>query len=197
MKKVLLLIITFYLSTAYCVAQDSPSLEKDEVVKEIALPSFNTVAVKGGGDYYFHYSSNTKVEIKGADSCVESIGVIVSSKILSLNPLGGFSENCRVEIHIFMPNIREIQQNGGGRIVVNEGFAPVDKFKCTLDGGGILIMTSLKVDSLLAFIEGGGEISARVNKKIHGKIRAGGVISYQGDPLIETDIVGGGTIKRK
>ncbi|MDQ3395505.1 MAG: DUF2807 domain-containing protein, partial [Bacteroidota bacterium] len=64
--------------------------------------------------------------------------------------------------------IKEIQQDGGGRIVIKEGFAPVDVFKCGIDGGGNVKMTALRVDSLLASIEGGGEISAQVNKKLHG-----------------------------
>ena len=198
MKKVIpLLIISFCLSAIYCNAQGDPSVESDKVVKEIALSPFETVVAEGGGNFYFHYAPNTKVEIKGAGSCVEKTGVKISSNTLRISRKGGLSENCRIEIHIFTPLIKEIQQNGGGRIVINEGFAPVDVFKCSIDGGGKVKMTALTVDSLLASIDGGGEISAQVNKMIHGKIRGGGVIFYQGDPTVESNISGGGAIKRK
>ncbi len=191
------LIIFVCLSVINLNAQYKPFIESEKVVKEIALPPFETVVTEGGGNFYFHYSPNTKVEIKGAGSCVEETEVMVSSGILSISPKGGFSENCRIEIHIFTPIIKEIQHDGGGRIVIKKGFAPVDVFKCSIDGGGNVKMTALRVDSLLASIEGGGEISAQVNKKLHGKIRGGGVILYQGDPAVESNISGGGAIKQK
>ena len=198
MKKVIpLFIISICLSVFCCHAQGNPSEESDTIVKEVSLSPFEMVVIKGGGDFYFHYAPNTKVEIKGAGSCVEKAAVKVSSNTLSISPKGGFSENCRTEIHIFTPIIKEIQQDGGGKIVINEGFAPVEVFRCSIDGGGSVKMVALKVDSLLASIDGGGEISAQVSKRLHGKIRGGGVIFYQGDPAVESAISGGGAIRRK
>lgn len=196
-KVKLLLIVSCFLPAILCVAQVSSSLEKDKVIKEITLPSFETVVVKGGGDLYFHYSPNTKAEIKETGPCVQKISVEVSSGTLSIRPQAGYLDNCRFEIHIFTPIIKEIQQNGGGSIVIEKGFKPLDAFKCKIDGGGNIKMEALKVDYLRASIMGGGEITAQVSKKIDGKIRGGGVIFYQGDPVIVSDISGGGVIKRK
>jgi hypothetical protein len=198
MKKVIsLLTIYCCLSAIYCNAQGNSSIESDKGVKEITLSPFETVVAKGGGNIYFHYSPNTKVEIKGAGSCVEKFIVEVSSNTLSINPKNGFSENCRSEIHIFTPMVKEIQQDGGGSIKIKEGFASVDVFKCSINGGGNVKMTALRVDSLFASIDEGGEISAQVNKILHGKISGGGVIYYQGDPTVESFISGGGAIKQK
>lgn len=192
-----LIIIYFCFSAIYSNAQDATSQENDKVIKEIALSSFETVDAEGGGDIYVHYSTHPRLEIKGLGSCVENTGVKVSSNTLNITRIGDFLENCRVEIHIFTPILKEIRQDGGGRIVIKEGFAPVDAFKCSIDGGGDIKMTALSVNSLLATIEGGGEISAQVHNKLNGKIRGGGMILYQGDPNVESNISGGGAIKRK
>lgn len=180
MKKVMpVLLISFCLSAFYSNAQDNLSTEGDKVVKEITTAPFETIITEGGGNFYFHYSPNPKVEIKGTDSCVETSNVQVLSNVLNISQKEGFSENCRPEIHIYTPVIKEIQQNGGGRIVIKEGFAPVDVFKCSIDGGGELSMEALKVNSLLASINGGG------------------VIYYQGNPSVESDISGGGVVRRR
>ena len=198
MKKVIPLLITsFCFSILHCNAQKNTSVESEKVVKEIALSPFEIVVTEGGGNFYFHYAPNTKVALKGAGSCVEETAVKVSSNTLRIHPKNGFSENCRVEIHIYAPVLKEIQQAGGGNILIKEGFAPVDVFKCSIAGGGTVGLTALKVDSLFASIDGGGEISAQVNKMLVGKIRGGGVISYQGEPVVESDISGGGVIKQK
>ena len=198
MKKVIpLLIISFCLSVLYCNAQGNPSVENDKVVKEIALSPFESVVTEGGGNFYFHYAPTTKVELIGTGSCVEETEVKVSSNTLRIHPKGGYSENCRIEIHVYTPVIKEIQQDGGGSIVIKEGFAPMEVFKCSINGGGNVKMTALMVDSLFASIDGGGEISAQVSKIIQGKIRGGGVILYQGNPAVESDISGGGVIKQK
>jgi hypothetical protein len=198
MKKVLKLIIIFIsFSASFLNAQVKPSIGSEKLLKEVSLPPFETVVFKGGGSFYLHYSPTSKVEIKGGGPCVEEMEVVVSSGMLSISPKGSFSKDCKIEFHVFTPSIKEIQQDGGGRIVINEGFAPVDIFKCSIDGGGNIKMAALRVDALLASIEGGGVISAQVSKKLHGKIRGGGLILYHGDPAVESNISGGGAIKRK
>lgn len=198
MKRILtLLIISLVMTTSVLNAQLSSSVEKDKVLKELALSSFETVEFKGGGIIYLHYSPKSKAEVKGVGSCGEQVNIEVSSGILKISPKGNYSENCKLEIHVYTPSISKIKQNGGGRIVMEDGFSPVDIFKCSLDGGGNIEMTALEVNSLLASIDGGGVISAQVTKKLHGKIRGGGLILYQGDPLVESNISGGGAIKQK
>lgn len=196
-KTVPFFLLSLFLSPLCGYAQDNTIIKEDKLVKEIAIPPFEAVAMGGGGDFYFHYASDTKVALKGTDPCLENMVVQVSSNTLTIHPKAGFAENCRIEIHVYAPLIKEIQLNGGGAIEIMEGFAPVEAFTCSLDGGGTVKMTALKVDSLFASLEGGGEISARVNKLIQGKIKGGGVVFYQGEPAVESDISGGGVIKRK
>jgi len=195
MKTLLIFFLCF--SITLLNAQVKPLVGREKLVKEIALPSFETIVSNGGGNLFFHYSLKSKIEIKGAGPCVEGMQVSVASGTLNIRPKAGFSENCRAEIHVFTPSIKGIQQNGGGRVVIKEGFAPMDIFNCSMDGGGAIQMIALSVDSLFASIEGGGVISAQVRKHLDGKISGGGVILYQGDPVVESKISGGGVIKRK
>ncbi|MGE0931458.1 GIN domain-containing protein [Peijinzhouia sedimentorum] len=198
MKKVVPLFIIFcFLSDIHLCAQVNSFLEKEKVTREIALQPFSEILIERGGNFYLHYSPTSKVEINGLEAYLTETEFSVSSGILRISPKGNFSGNSKIEVHIYTPLIKGIQQKGGGSIVIKEGFASVNEFKCSIDGGGKIDITTLSVNSLLASIKGGGEISARVDSKLQGKINGGGDIFYQGDPVVESNISGGGAIKQK
>jgi len=198
MKKIIILpLIYLFLYSSHCTAQSNPSFGGNAITKEITLPSFETVEIKGGGKFYFHYSPHfNKMQLKGDNSCIMQTEHSVSSNKLTIWPNSELLEACNFEIHIFTSTLTEIQQDGGGIIVINDGFAPVSQFACRINGGGIIEMTALKVDALYASIKGGGKVSAQVTKTIQAKINGGGIISYLGEPAIASDISGGGIIKR-
>lgn len=196
-KLISFLIIQFCLFSIPGMAQDNSPGGSEAITKqERAIQPFETLIVTGGGNVYLYHASSATLQLKGENSCTDGVEVSVSSKTLHITTNDN-SNNCNLEIHIGTPGFKEIQQNGGGMIEVKEGFAPMDAFTCTLNGGGIVKMTSVNINSLFASIKGGGEVSVQVDELLHGKIRGGGRILCQGNPTIESDISGGGEIKLK
>lgn len=196
MKKLMpLLIISFYLIQISGYAQVT---EKGKTVKEEkSLPAIEKVTIEGGGNIYIHQSASSKIELRGTKSIVQNTEVKVIDQVLEIHLANQATQNSNIDIHIYTPVITEIEQRGGGKLKVEEGYKSVDQFKCTIHGGGTVDLAAIPVNSLSASIEGGGEISARVNKQIVGKINGGGQIFYHGVPKVESDIQGGGVIKRK
>ena len=199
MKKImLLLIILLGLSATFSFAQENYVQEEDNVLKkEITIPSFEIVVNEGGGNIYFHYSHTSSIILEGTNTCMKNVSIETLSSTLKISPKGGLSKSCNLDIHIYTPVLKEIQQNGGGTIVVNKGFDTIDVFKCSLDGGGDINISAIKVNSLFATIDGGGEISAQVKSNLNGRIRGGGLIYYQGNPIVEENVSGGGAIRQK
>lgn len=187
-------IILFSLFTFSSLAQDKSFKGKEGGE---SIPPFKSLIVTTGGDIYLHPSPTTTLQLKGEKNCVQNIDASVSSKVLHISSKGNHSDDCRVEIHIGTPSFDEIQLSGGGKLMIEEGFSPIEVLKCSIQGGGNLEMTSTRVDSLIAIVHGGGEITAQVKTLLDGTIKGGGTILYAGNPKVKSDISNGGTIKRK
>lgn len=187
-------ILLFSFITLSSPAQDN-SFQGKEDGKPI--PPFESMIVTTGGDIYVHPSPTTTLQLKGDKHCMEKIDASVSSKVLHISSKDNHSDECRVEIHIGTPNFDEIQLSGGGTLLIEEGFSPIKALKCSIQGGGNLEMRSTQVDSLIANVQGGGEITAQVKTLLDGTIKGGGTIFYDGNPIVKSDISNGGTIRRK
>lgn len=190
----LISILLFSFITFSSPAQDNSFQGKEDGK---SIPPFESLIVTTGGDIYVHPSSTTTLQLKGDKDCVEKIDASVSSKVLRISSKDNHSDDCRVEIHIGTPNFDEIQLSGGGTLIVEDGFAPIEVLKCSIKGGGNVEMASLSVGSLFAIVGGGGEITAQVKTLLDGTIKGGGSIFYDGNPIVKSDISNGGTIQRK
>lgn len=187
-------ILLFSFITLSSPAQDNSFQGKEDGK---SIPPFERLIVTTGGDIYVHPSSTTTLQLKGGKNCVENIDAVVSSKVLRISSKDKYSDECRVEIHIGTPNFDEIQLSGGGTLLIEEGFSPIEVLKCSIKGGGNIEMASLSVGSLFAIVGGGGEITAQVETLLDGTIEGGGTIFYDGNPIVKSDISNGGTIRRK
>ncbi|MFA0960624.1 GIN domain-containing protein [Roseivirga sp. BDSF3-8] len=198
MKKILPLIFALLCIHAGFVRANTPvNTVHTGPGKEIDLPAFTSLSIKGGGTYYIHYSRSSKIEIKGAGRCLDEVEATVSYRELSIGPAENATGNCPIEVHIYTSALSSIQQKGGGSISIMKGFPPVESFKCSLKGGGDMNLSALRIGSLHAAIKGGGQVMATVEKSLHGEIKGGGRLYYQGDPAVKKEISGGGTIESR
>jgi hypothetical protein len=192
-----LLFITQFCLANYGKAQDNSSRREEVRTQERAITSFEKVVISGGGNIYIHHSLVSKIILKGTRTNVVKTKAEVVSDVLYINLSDKLTESSEFDVHIYTPVIKGIQLNGGGKVQVKEGFTVVDKFGCGINGGGRINLSSLKVNSLYASINGGGDIYTQVNKFLDGEIKGGGLILYQGSPKVESNIVSGGLIKKK
>ena len=181
----------FFLSVGYSFAQEKPDENKKN---EISLEQFQKVDIDGGGNIFFHFSPTPKVVFRTKNSCENNLRAEVFRSTLNIkssNP-----SNCIVDVHIYTSTIEEIRLNGGGKAVVKKGFPSLEKFTANLQGGGNLDLTSTKIDSLSADLDGGGTIKAHVVKFLRARTSGGGEIFYKGDPKVESNFSGGGAVRK-
>lgn len=151
-------------------ANDTPT---DWVAKQISVQPFADLSVESAGNVVVLYSNKNTLQINGEGNCVDAFKANVSENTLYLTKATGF-ENCKAEVVIGAPKIKDIN----------------------VKNGGIINLTSVEADSMFASIDGGGVISLDATKFLYGKIKGGGVINYKGNPFVHTDIIDGGEVKK-
>jgi hypothetical protein len=197
MKKLTILLLVLLFTSAFTLlaqennfpGQDGPVIE--EIIK---VGNFDKIIMVGGGNVFIFQSSDLKLKLVSQDACLQSVSTTVTSNTLKIN--NSSSSNCKTDIYIDMPVLKEIQQDGGGDIKVSDGFDTIDSFRGVLNGGGSINMPTLKVDSFFATINGGGTLLIHAQRHLKADIKGGGLISYQGNPKVESNISGGGSVKR-
>lgn len=149
------------------------TIPTDWVAKQISVEPFADLSVVSAGNVVVLYSKENTLQINGEGKCVDAFKANVSENTLYLTKADGF-DNCKAEVVIGAPTIKDIN----------------------VKNGGIINLSSVEVDSMFASIDGGGIISLDAKKFLYGKIKGGGVINYKGHPFVHTDIVDGGEVKR-
>ena len=167
------IILPSILSLLVPFAQTNDTTSTDWVAKQISVEPFVDLAIESAGNIVVLYSEKNTLQINGEGLCVEAFKASVSENTLHLTKAEGF-ENCKAEVVIGAPKIKDI----------------------SVKNGGIINLTSVKSDSMFASIDGGGVISLDAQKFLYGKIKGGGVINYIGNPFVHTDIIGGGEVNK-
>ncbi|MEO9887574.1 MAG: DUF2807 domain-containing protein [Balneola sp.] len=167
------IILLSLLSLLVPFAQTNDTTPADWVAKQISVEPFADLAIESAGNIVVLYSEKNTLQINGEGLCVEAFKASVLENTLHLTKADGF-ENCKAEVVIGAPKIKDIN----------------------VKNGGIINLTSVKADSMFASIDGGGVISLDARKFLYGKIKGGGVINYIGNPFVHTDIIDGGEVKK-
>jgi len=167
------IILLSILSLLVPLTQTNDTTPTDWVAKQISVEPFADLAIESAGNIVVLYSDTNTLQINGEGLCVDAFKASVSENTLHLAKADGY-ENCKAEVVIGAPKIKDIN----------------------VKNGGIINLTSVKADTMFASIEGGGVISLDAQKFLYGKIKGGGVINYKGAPFVHTDIIDGGEVKK-
>jgi len=186
----ILLVAIFIISAVSCSQRDSMEYETIET----SVNSFEKVHLTGGGRMHLIPSDHYLVEIKGQGA--SSTEVKTNGNILYLTN-DSRSGRQDVDIYIYTPTVTGVQITGGGMVEIEDGFSAVERFDCTIQGGGKLTLEALEIGFLDISILGGGTVTAQVEDVINANILGGGSIQYLGNPEVKSSIMGGGSIKRK
>lgn len=165
--------------------------------RQYKVKDFSEIVIDGGGNLYVYHSDAATVSVNAGKSCLDEIDVSVSEKTLHVILPDTKAEGCHFTIYVGVPVLNKLVQRGGGNVVLQEGFERTNAFYCEIEGGGNIDASRLLVKSFFASINGGGTLSLNAEKELHGKIVNGGFMEYAGDPVLQSDVTGGGVIKKK
>ena len=181
-----LLTLCFILIAIGGVAQSNENLEK-----------FTKVVVRGGGTVQISRENAYTFTVDTHGRCAELVNFSVSSETLYIQVEDADANDCALTMHVGVPSLDGLALNGGGNIVVRDGFPSEDSFECKLRGGGSVDVSELRVDSIIASINGGGTMLLTAEKQLTANISGGGVIEYSGNPKVSRAISGGGSVRRR
>lgn len=174
MKKLRLFLLTLLVVPLALYAQPSNLAEYGEqVIKKEKLESFKELEITNGALVTIQYALDPAISIIGYQDCIDGVSTKVTSNRLHIDSQNS-EMNCSVEIVLEVPVITDV----------------------TLRNGGTVDLTAVTTETMFASIHNGGEIKAAVHDFLYGKIIDGGEINYIGNPDVQSDIVGGGTLSQ-
>lgn len=166
------------------------NLKATQFVIEVTAPSLKDINLAGSGTF----NANSPLEAEKLEANLAGSGDIVFHKTVTAQ---------KVELNVA----------GSGDLVCNELVA--DDLDCNIAGSGDLkvvsgtvreaeagvagsgdIVLTCEIENLDANIAGSGDIKARVNGKLTYGIIGSGDIDYYGNPVVEGDKAGRGSVTR-
>lgn len=166
------------------------NLKVTQFVIEVTAPSLENINLAGSGTF----NANSPLEAEKFEANVAGSGDIVFNKTVTVQKI-------------------ELNVAGSGDLACNELIA--DKLDCNIAGSGDLkvvsgtvreaeagvagsgdIVLTCDIENLDANIAGSGDIKARVSGKLTYGIIGSGDIGYYGNPVLEGDKAGRGSVTR-
>jgi len=165
------------------------------VTRERTTGDFTGVVLEGTGDVKIHYSADCRVTVT-TDSNIQDI---ITTKIIGdflyidSNCIGGFNST-KLIIDVYMPEVKNIRLRGAGNISVSGGKTP--SIKISLSGVGNINAQNLETEDADVTLSGTGDIRIWVTDNLTGKLSGVGNIMYRGNPWININKTGVGSIKK-
>ena len=162
----------------------------------IAVPHFDSVDLRGGGDVTVVPGPVERVTILEGSSRFTHI-YVEHGRDLKIDVC---DRNCpreyRLRVEIQSPRVPALAVDGGGRISVAPGFSPASNLTVAVNGGGQIDTRPVDAVDVTAAVNGGGQLLVRARSALTGAVRGGGLVRYWGNPSVTSAVDGGGAIQR-
>ncbi|MBL0883555.1 MAG: DUF2807 domain-containing protein [Chitinophagaceae bacterium] len=180
--------------------------------------TFNKIKINGSGDVEVVPSNNQQVIISGYNNLLE----IYESKVVNGELQLGFEprkniRNDNIKVRIEIPDIRGVNINGSGDILIN-GFLQGTELGALINGSGRIRIQSSAFNRTAYYINGSGDIFAAAipsrtseatitgsgfielncTQNLKVRISGSGTIDYYGNPpSTDISISGSGVVRKK
>jgi hypothetical protein len=162
----------------------------------IAVPHFDSVDLRGGGDVVVVPGPVERVTILEGSTQFTHI-YVEHGRNLKIDMCNG---NCprkyKLRVEIQSPRVPALAVDGGGRINVAPGFGAARDLVVAVNGGGQIDTRPVDAEAVTAAVNGGGQLLVRARSALTGAVRGGGLVRYWGNPAVTSAIDGGGAIQR-
>ena len=176
---------------ALAFAASAPAL----ATETIAVPSFQSIELRGGGDVLVRKAPFQRVTLLQGSSQFTSVRVLSRGRLDIDACSAQCPRNYRLSVLVESPTVPVLAVDGGGKITAADGFAGQQQLVLAVNGGGVIDTSGVAVDSATAAVSGGGEIKVRALRALTAAVNGGGLVRYWGDPRVTTAIRGGGAVR--
>jgi hypothetical protein len=167
------------------------------VAKE-ALPAgpFRSVTLQSGGEVIVRYGPSHRVTVlQGSAECV-SARVDDADRLVIEHRHRECEKNPRLIIEAVTPEVGHLLVSNGGMIRCAGGFPAQEGLRVAVDNGGVIDVRSMRADQVTAAVYSGGRIFTRPQKSLRADIAQGGIVTYWGNPHVQSKIDHGGVVTR-
>ena len=102
----------------------------------------------------------------------------------------------RAEVDVVVPYLTGISVRNGGRVSLVDPFPRRPHLAISVRHGGLIDVRSLVADRVDASVEQGGFILTAVDLSLTARVSNGGIISYVGNPRVQSSVGHGGAVRR-
>lgn len=176
---------------ALILAVSAPAL----ATETIAVPSFQSVELRGGGDVQLRRAPFQRVTFREGSSQYTSVRVFSGGRLRIDACNAQCPRNYRLNILVETPTVPILAIEGGGKITAANGFGAQQQLVAAVNGGGVIDTSNLAVDTATAAVSGGGEIKVQAVRVLTAAVNGGGLVRYWGSPRVTTAIRGGGAVR--
>jgi hypothetical protein len=171
-----------------------------QAAETLPLPAFKSIELSGGGKVVIRHGSAQRVTLLSGSTEHSRMRVEQRRGSSGRLVIEACDDRCpdgyQMSVEIVTPDIAAVAVNGGGRILVEPGFARQSDMAAAVHGGGEIDLRALPVENAAAAIDGGGLIQIRAEDSLAVAINGGGEVRYEGAPSVSSSINGGGTVHR-
>jgi hypothetical protein len=182
------------------------------------VSSFTGIEANGSSNIEVVKGSSYQVKLSGYANLIPAYETKVSGGTLTLQFDDDYNSisNNNLKITVYTPDIKEVELNGSGDIVVNDGFksssltseingsgditiknSSFNTMRSEINGSGSITSSSAVCDNGVVSIVGSGDIYINARKSLKVDIAGSGDVYVYGNPAdIKTDIAGSGRVKK-
>ena len=163
------------------------------VYQERAVSGFYGIAIDGVADVNVHIGENYKVVVTTDDNLQSIVLTEVKNNVLHINEKSktGFDPT-KLIVDVYLPELKNIDLQGVGNVMLSNGEA--SDFVISLSGVGNIDAQNYKVENIFITHSGVGDAKIWVTNSLKGRLSGVGNVFYKGNPTIEVNVSGVGTV---
>ena len=179
------------------------SCEREKTVKgsgnivsqERAASGFSGIAIDGVADVNVHIDEDYKVVVTTDDNLQNVVLTEVKNNVLHINEKSkaGFDPT-KLIVDVYLPELKNIDLKGVGTVILSDGNA--SDFKISLSGVGNIDAQNYQVEHIIITNSGVGDAKIWATSSLKGSLYGVGNIFYKGNPTIEVNVSGVGSVIR-
>jgi len=167
----------------------------DVISLERTIEGFNGISLVGVGNINIYNGENFKIVIKTDSNLQDRVLTTVNENILQISQEPGNFNATELTINIFMPDLKSIALSGAGNIRIIAGSAT--DLQISLSGAGNINAQDFQVQNITINHSGVGNARIWAVSSLNGTLSGVGNISYKGNPTVNINRTGVGTVKQE